>query len=56
MPAPIAGNIGMNNSAFVRSSDAMARTVGPPHGIMFITPAASATTPVRTIGRMPMRL
>lgn len=56
MPQPIAGRTGVKTSELSSSSAAMARTVGPPHGIMFITPAPRQTTPERTNGLMPRRL
>ena len=55
MPEPIAGSTGVKTSELSSFSAAMARTVGPPQGIMFITPAPRQTMPDSTSGLMPSR-
>ena len=53
IPASSAGIAGTNKSAVLSCSAAAARDVGPPHGNMFIVPAASATIEVNASGRIP---
>ncbi|MDQ0935824.1 hypothetical protein QFZ49_005796 [Streptomyces turgidiscabies] len=55
-PKPIAGSTGLKTSELSSFSAAMARTVGPPQGTMFITPAPRQTTPDSTRGFIPSLL
>ncbi len=55
MPAAMAGTTGLKITVESAFSAAMARTVGPPQGMMFITPAPSATIPDSTSRSMPSR-
>ena len=55
MPASMAGTTGLKMAEESAFSAAMARTVGPPQGMMFITPAPRATTPESTSRFMPSR-
>ena len=52
---PIAGRTGMKTWSTPALRTLMTRAVGPPHGSIFITPAASATIAGRTSGLIPSR-
>ena len=55
-PASMAGIIGTKMSEGSTCSALAARAVGPPHGVMFITPPARIISPAMMRGLMPMRL
>jgi hypothetical protein len=50
IPASMLGTIGLNSSEGETPSAVAARTVGPPQGTMFMTPADRFATTVRTTG------
>ena len=54
-PTSIAGMTGTNSSPALTCSAVAARVVGPPHGSMFIVPAASAVMQVRLSGLIAAR-
>ena len=55
-PAAIAGIIGTKMSDGSTCSALAARAVGPPQGVMFITPPARMIRPAMIRGLMPRRL
>ena len=55
-PVSIAGKTGRNTSLVLTCSADAARAVGPPHGRMFIVPAASAVVQVSVSGSMRNRV
>ncbi len=54
-PAASDGSIGTNTSVGCRPRAVAARTVGPPHGTMFMVPFMSPATQVSTTGFIPSR-
>ncbi|MNI64447.1 hypothetical protein D3C73_1198910 [compost metagenome] len=55
-PKTMAGIIGTKMSEGSTCRALAARAVGPPHGVMFITPPASMIRPAMIRGLMPRRL
>ena len=55
MPAAMAGTTGLKMTEESAFSAAIARTVGPPQGRMFMTPALRQTMPDSTSRSMPSR-
>jgi hypothetical protein len=55
IPTSIAGTTGRNSSPALTCKAVTARVVGPPHGSMFIVPAARAVMQVRLSGLIAAR-
>ena len=54
-PNAMAGIIGTKMSEGSTCKALAARAVGPPHGVMFMTPPARMIKPAMILGLMPMR-